>query len=478
MSLIHSSIAAASSLGPSAVRIAGLALIACLFVLPATAQDARIVDARPEQWIDGPDLVQPGSGRNEPDVAVDARRRAIHVWHAFGDELGNRNDIFLRRIGPDDVPLEDPRIVNTTIEDDQLRPRVAVNSNGWFYVVWQSDEFDAGAEADRRWVRGQLFDSEGQPHGSEHLVSHLSPGNTTGNNARVAALDDDSFVVVWDSRASLGSDSQPCMPGGVPDGCDTKSVQARLVGSDGTLLGDQFQVNLAVDGWQHEPAVAGTADGGFLVVWHSQNSIGSDSSSFSVQARQFNSNGSPSGSDFQVNTTTTGAQYRPEIARTTVGSLLVVYESPNAAGDRSSIRARHFGTDVNPTGNDFQIPTSNSADDHFEAEVAGMYENFLVAWRPDVGVGTDPDRSINARIVRGSNLFTGAEFQVNTFEDTAQGQVTLGGRPDEVVFTWRSASNPLENDDSIRGLGMLFCELFCDDFETSDPSRWDAAVTP
>jgi hypothetical protein len=55
---------------------------------------------------------------------------------------------------------------------------------------------------------------------------------------------------------------------------------------DGSPLGSEFQVNTYTTDTEQSPAVA-AGDDGFVVVWTSDGSPGTDGSSYSVQARRY-----------------------------------------------------------------------------------------------------------------------------------------------------------------------------------------------
>jgi len=99
------------------------------------------------------------------------------------------------------------------------------------------------------------------------------------------------------------------------DGTDTsgKSVQAQRFGVDGSPVGSQFQVNAFTTGDQGGgnsggSSVSVSADGQFVVIWTSEGSFGTDTSETSVQGQWFGPDGSAAGGQFQVNTYTTGYQ--------------------------------------------------------------------------------------------------------------------------------------------------------------------------
>src|SRR5438105_1507646 len=72
------------------------------------------------------------------------------------------------------------------------------------------------------------------------------------------------------------------------------------------------------------PSLALDGSGGFVVTWTSGGSAGSDDSGSSVQARRFGSDGTPAGTDFQVNVYTTGNQDHSTVSLDGSGGFVVV----------------------------------------------------------------------------------------------------------------------------------------------------------
>ncbi len=139
------------------------------------------------------------------------------------------------------------------------------------------------------------------------------------------ALDaDGDFVVVWHSNGSSGTDSS------------SFSIQGQRYASGGSTVGGQFQVNTYTTSSQYRPSVAIDADGDFVVVWRSNGSGGTDSSSFSIQGQRYASDGSTVGAQFQVNTYTTSGQYRTSVAMDDDGDFVVVWHSDGSSGTDSS----------------------------------------------------------------------------------------------------------------------------------------------
>ena len=66
--------------------------------------------------------------------------------------------------------------------------------------------------------------------------------------------------------------------------------------TDGMI--SEFQVNTYTNKKQEDPAVATLADGGYVIVWESENQ---DGSSKGIFAQPYHADGSPNGLELQVN---------------------------------------------------------------------------------------------------------------------------------------------------------------------------------
>ena len=140
----------------------------------------------------------------------------------------------------------------------------AMSDAGEFVIVWSS----FGQDGSGFGVFGQRFDSAGIPQGSEFQVNTFT--NNDQNLASVAMDAAGNFVIAWQSEGSPGTDSY------------SSSIQARRYASDGSAVGDQFQVNTYTSSFQFAPAIAQAAGGEFVVAWTSNGSGGTDTSSYSI----------------------------------------------------------------------------------------------------------------------------------------------------------------------------------------------------
>src|SRR5262249_44454648 len=158
-----------------------------------------------------------------------------------------------------------------------------------FVVVWESDG-SSGMDRSSYSIQGQRYSSAGTALGAQFQVNSYT---TRGEeHAAEGPEGGGGFVVVWESYGSPGA------------GTSSWSIQGQRYSSAGAVLGAQFQVNTYASNCQEHPAVGPDGGGGFVVVWDSYGSPGTDHSSWSIQGQRYSSTGAALGPQFQVNSYT------------------------------------------------------------------------------------------------------------------------------------------------------------------------------
>jgi hypothetical protein len=420
-----------------------IAILLWSVLLSTSALSAPIGEHAGEIWISGPD--QPGTNPNHPDADVNSAGRSVFVWDTTVSST-NRKDIFFRVFPADGSGPSDPVQVNTYVDNDQHFPKVAINSDGSFMVVWLSNEpTEPGSTSFRNVVRSQAFDANMSPVGDEQLLSTLFPLLSITNKVDLDVLPSGEYIVVWTS-------GQTPEPG---DSGDT--IQGRRIGSNGVPLAGQFQVNSTMTSAKERwPAVTSLADGGFLVVWTDPQ----------VHGRQFASDFTPVGDDFQINTFINGVEALPVVDRNEDGRVLVVWRDDEETGDDAEIRGRLYSPELVPQGQDFRINTLVE-DRQTEPEVADYGTGgFFVVWQSKVSAGNSIEpNSIEGRIVTGSDQFASSQFLVNVWTNGNQLSPGLGGNNGRIAVGWHSQGNPDIAHQVIQGQFWSICGIFCDGFE-------------
>lgn len=147
---------------------------------------------------------------------------------------------------------------------------------------------------------------------------------------------------------------------GKGDVCDLQLIRA----------GGEIPVNTTLAGSQLDPDVAVDAAGNFVVVWQGAGGI---------FGRRFNADGTPRGSEFQVNTFN-GSQSRPRVAMDAAGNFVVIWMSFGQIDpDLLALMGRRYDSAGNPVDGELQISVPGL--ETVSADVA-MNEtgNFLVTW--------------------------------------------------------------------------------------------------
>ena len=267
------------------------------------------------------------------------------------------------------------------------------------------------------------------PNGGEFQVNTY----TTSVQLETAVASDaqGNFVIVWTSLGSSGTDTSAF------------SVQARRYAANGAPLGAQFQVNTYTLNSQQDSAVASDALGNFVIVWTSYGSSGTDTSSYSVHSRLYDSDGNPLGGELQVNTYTTSFQLDAAVASDPSGNFVVAWRSNGSIGtdtSGASIQAQRYAAGGAPLGGEFQVNTYTTNSPISHAVTSDASGTFIFTWDSDGSSGTDTSlRSVQAQRYGANGAPLGGQFQVNTYTPDSQNDPAVGSDAQgNFVIAWRS----------------------------------------
>jgi cysteine-rich repeat protein len=302
---------------------------------------------------------------------------------------------------------------NTYTLHDQREPALAVAADGSFVVTWESENQDGSYHG----VFGQRFDAQGIAQGPEFQINDYTAHNQWKQNVAIAA--DGAFVVVWASHDQDGSNDE---------------VYAKRFAADGTALGAEFRVNTETALGQSSPDVAMAEDGGFVVVWDSDEQ---DGSGWGVFGQRYDPNGAPLGSEFGINTYTTGDQFRPGVAMAQDETFVVIWVSRGQDGSQGGLFGQRFAADGTPMGNEFPVNTYTAG---HQGEIAiSMAPDgfFVVVWTSDDQDGFN--RAIAGRRFSPDTTALGDDFVVNSTTAQAQDSASVAVFADHTfVVVWES----------------------------------------
>ena len=191
------------------------------------------------------------------------------------------------------------------------------------------------------------------------------------------------------------------------DGSDT-GIAARRFDASGNPIGSEFVVNTYTTG---APGLGRPSPSRPTATSSSSGGIGCnrDGSGTTIFGQRYDASGNRLGSEFQVNTYTTGFQDFPVGRRIPGGWLRGRLDGPGD-GSGDGIFARRFDASGNAVGSDFVVNTTPRADHGFVRQVAhDARGNFVVAWR----AAASSSRLTFAQRFSASGARRGAEFRVN-----------------------------------------------------------------
>ncbi|NIX75674.1 cadherin domain-containing protein [Microvirga terricola] len=198
------------------------------------------------------------------------------------------------------------------------------------------------------------------------------------SKGRVVALKDGTFLVVWE-HTRLTS------PGATSSETD---IYGQIFNADGTKKGGELVINGRA-GNQMDPKVAVLADGRVVVTWVDKS--GFSEAGGDIRAQVLNVDGTPSGSDFAVNTATAGIQQDPVIAALADGGFVVSWTT--WAGSDPDIRSQAFKAPVGTAVPEKASPTEVNVNTttflpQMTPTVAGLSNGNYVVLYYDVSGGT------------------------------------------------------------------------------------------
>ncbi|MEK6258841.1 MAG: M10 family metallopeptidase C-terminal domain-containing protein [Planctomycetota bacterium] len=209
-------------------------------------------------------------------VAMDSNGNFVVTWVSALQD-GGGNGIYAKRYDSAGVVLGIEFRVNTVTANDQNAPNLAMDPNGNFVVVWQSNLQDGGGNG----IYAKRYDAAGVVQGSEFKVN-----TTTANdqvNSTIAMDSSGNFVVVWQSNLQDGSGN---------------GIYAQRYNSAGVVQGSEFRVNTTTANEQNYASVAMNSTGDYAVAWTSSSN--QDGSGNGVYSQRFAANVTLSGTTLTV----------------------------------------------------------------------------------------------------------------------------------------------------------------------------------
>ena len=327
-------------------------------------------------------------------------------WLVWQDNSASTNGLRIRaaRLNSSLTLAGTPFLVSTnaTRSGDRESPQVSLLNGGGAVFVWQ----DGPVGFQRIYAR--FCATNGAFTTAELRVN--TDTNHFQINPAVATLADGSVVVVWSSSGQDGS---------------MQGIFGQRFSAAGAKLGGEFQVNVFTPYNQRTPAVAGLADGNFVVVWVSE--LQRATASVDVYARIFDASGVAVGNEFAVNPSKTNLCANPAVAGSPQGGFAVAWSqksdatqvSPNNTWMTPTSRSPEgwdvFGRLLYANGTAANAPVrlnTHTYGDQYAPKVSAFGRNYLTVW---VSLGQDESwEGVFGQFLSSGGGLEGVEFRVNT----------------------------------------------------------------
>ena len=197
--------------------------------------------------------------QDDPVVGIDGSGNFVIAWE---DNSTDSAEINARRFDSAGNPIGNSFVVNTTTDEDQDTPEIAMNADGEFVITWESD----GQDGDGDGVFAQQYNSAGEKIGNEIAVNTTTTGKQ--DDPLVGIDDDGNFLIVWEDEGLDG---------------DRDGIFGQYFDNTGAKLGNEFQINATSEGDQDDLAVAMGSNGNAIVAWESLEQDGDGEGVFAQQ---------------------------------------------------------------------------------------------------------------------------------------------------------------------------------------------------
>lgn len=295
-----------------------------------------------------------------PSVAINDNGEFVVAWTTKGqdnDGLG----VYARKYDSSGGYQGNEFKVNTSTTGDQWIPKVAINPNGGFVIVWQSYGQDGNGYA----IVGQKFTNRGVNSGFEFIINNNPRGSQEYPDIAMDASG--NFTVVWTTNQNQVI--------GDPATSKYRDVYAKKFGKDGLALGQEFAVSTTV-GEQYYPSVYMNDLNNIIFAWNTKEST---TGYHDIYARYF-TGGSQSKPAFKVSNSRPDPVSKPVIALDGNQNMLIVWHSEIGGILSSGLYGKKYDKNGSELKSEYKINSSgnNILQPSVSADKQG---NFFVVWR-------------------------------------------------------------------------------------------------
>ncbi len=365
------------------------------------------------------------------------------IWRSEGQN-GDQGEIFAKKLTYSDPVITAHPLSKTAYEgSDAVFSITASTHNGSIHYQWYKNTIPIGTDSNTLELTNiSSLDNDTDIYCvvSDPIASRTSqttklivlPSYSTGQEMLVNTYT--ALTQAYPATSSNGTDFIITWQSEGQDN-DGYGIYAQIVDSNGSKTGTEFQLNSYTTNHQKYPFVTSKLTN-YLVVWQS---FGQDGDQYGIFGQLVDNDGSTIGTEFQINSYTPLRQQYPCVTSGD-NNYLVVWESKDQDGDGYGIFAQIIDNDGTKIGAEFQINSYTNSD---QGRPVVSYSNntYFVVWQSS---GQDGSYSgVFGQIIDNDGTKIGAEFQINTYTSSFQINPSLSSNGTNYMVVWESLTQDI-----------------------------------
>ncbi len=317
--------------------------------------------------------------QRNPSIAMDNDGDFVVSWASSRQENGQTSDsgIYAQRYNNIGLPQGSEFHVNTYTTGNQYSNSLAMDNNGNFVITWLNQGISHYG------IYAQRYNSIGIPQGSEFRINTYT--TNVSYSPSIAMDNSGNFVIVWQSM------NNSCSPY-TENFCSYSEIGGQRFNSQGEKVGSEFIIYSYsnINTYITAPNIVSDKEGNFVIVWNSF-----DAGNFDISVQRYSSSGLPIGSRFIANTYTSDSQFGGNIAMAGNGDFIIGWQSYNQTSEnKHGIFAQRYSSTGTIIGSEFKVNTYTTGEQVYPSVAMDKDGDFIVTWQSGVwisnpGIGQD-----------------------------------------------------------------------------------------
>lgn len=293
-----------------------------------------------------------------PDITMNTKGKSVIVWQDKGSKT---YEIYKQTFQENGDPLGIPERVNHFRPNDQINPKVAIDNQGNYVIIWQSYKQDGSGSG----IFGRKYIADNNQKFREFRINTYKRGDQS--KPVIAMNSAGNFVVAWVSSID-GSASK-------------RRIVAQRYNSFSEPIGKEIKISQHSRYKNDNPSIAIDESGNFSIVWQSIHKKDWD-----IYAQVYSWDGVPiSDTDILINTTTELDQTNPSIAIVNNNQFIIVWQNISnhkvLSNIQNNINAQIIDTNSTKIGNELKVTKPIFGHQSHPRLIESFSSNIYVVWQ-------------------------------------------------------------------------------------------------